>query len=67
MSKIHSLLAKIQAPFRTFTLTTPVAIIIAAFILGASHIAYGMVAGTGAASTPNIHVCGQTTRRQGSY
>jgi protein-disulfide isomerase len=59
MSQIHSLFAKIQAFFRTFTLTTPVAIVIAALILGASHVAYGMVASTASNQAPAAMFAGK--------
>jgi len=52
MSKIHSFISQIKDRVKHFTLTTPLAIIIAALIIGGSHIVYGTVAGTVSKSAP---------------
>ncbi len=51
MSKIHSSLAALKRLFGKFSLTTPVAIILAALILGGSHVVYGLVS-NGIAKAP---------------
>lgn len=43
MSRFHPTLASIKESYTQFTLTTPLAIIIAALIIGVSHVAYGVV------------------------
>jgi protein-disulfide isomerase len=48
MSTIHSFIAASKHQLKQFSLSTPAAIILAAFILGGSHIVYGLVSnGTG--------------------
>jgi protein-disulfide isomerase len=44
MSKIHSFITSVKHRAQQFTLTTPAAIIVAALILGSSHVVYGLVA-----------------------
>jgi protein-disulfide isomerase len=52
MSKLHTIFSSIQHRARSFTLSTPVAIILAALVLGGSHIAYGVVTSSGSSSAP---------------
>lgn len=52
MSTARAFASSFKKKISSFTLTTPSAIIIAAVILGGSHIVYGMVAGTGKVKAP---------------
>jgi protein-disulfide isomerase len=63
MSNIRTYFQKVSHPiknvFRSFKLSTPVAIIIAALILGGSHVAYGYIADSSSAKAPTTLFAGR--------
>jgi protein-disulfide isomerase len=54
MSTIHSFIAASKHQLKQFSLTTPVAIILASVILGGSHVVYGLVSSGTAKATVNM-------------
>jgi protein-disulfide isomerase len=50
MSKLHTFIASLKHKTSAFSLSTPAAIIIAALILGGSHLAYGLISSGNSAS-----------------